>query len=175
MDLAQILLGCLENQLQAPHPWPVPSDRVMLRAGQEVIPLLSKSTDECCTGLGYVRIANLTGARDVRDPLAAAGCFATERVLALELGVFRCIPTPSAGEIITAEQWTEVALRADADAGAMEKAICCAFNDPTDSLRIGAVAVGLYEQIGPDANCIGGRMTVNIEMEACCDGQEDDR
>ena len=168
LELAQILLGCLEAQLQAPHPWPVPSDRVMLRAGEQVIPLASTMTDECCTGLGYVRIAGIAGARDIRDPLVASGCFSSERLLTLELGVYRCLPTPNADEIITAPQWDEAAMKLDADQGAMEKAICCAFTDPTDSLRIGAVTAGLYEPVGPDANCIGGRMTVNIEMEACC-------
>lgn len=168
MELAQILLGCLEAELQAPHPWPVPSERVMLRAGEQVIPLASTATDECCTGLGYVRIANIGGVREVTDRMAAAGCFMSERLLTLDVGVYRCLPTPGKDQIITADQWTEVALRADADQGAMERAICCAFDDPTDQLRIGPVAVGEYEQIGPDANCIGGRMTVNIVMEACC-------
>lgn len=168
MELAQILLGCLENALQAPHPWPVPSDRVMLRAGEQVIPLASTVTDECCAGLGYVRIATISGARDLRDPLVQSGCFSAERNLTLELGVYRCIPTPDASEIITADQWTEAALKLDADQGAMERAICCAFGGSTDSLRIGTVAAGTYEPVGPDANCIGGRMTVNIQMEACC-------
>jgi hypothetical protein len=168
MELAQVLLGCLEAELQAPHPWPVPTDRVMLRAGEQVIPLASTSTDECCTGLGYVRIAGISGVREVTDRMAAASCFMSERILTLELGVYRCIPTPDANEIITAAQWDEAALKLDADQGAMEKAVCCAFADPTDQLRIGPVAVGLYEPIGPDANCIGGRMTVNIVMEACC-------
>ena len=167
MDLAQILLGCLETQLQAPHPWPVPADRVMLRAGEQVIPLASTSTDECCTGLGYVRIAGVQGVRDVTDRMAASGCFMAERLLTLELGVYRCIPMPDANEIVTAEQWSEAALKLDADRQAMEAAICCAFGDP-EQLRIGPVAVGLYEPIGPDANCIGGRTTVNIVMEACC-------
>lgn len=168
MELAQILLGCLETQLQAPHPWPVPVDRVMLRAGEQVIPLASTVTDECCTGLGYVRIAGVDGIRDTTDRMASSGCFMSERLLTLELGVYRCIPTPEKDEIVTGDQWSEAALKLDADWQAMEAAICCAFDDPTDQLRIGAVAVGLYEPIGPDANCIGGRTTVSIVMEACC-------
>ena len=168
LELEQILLGCLEAELQAPHPWPVPTERVMLRAGEQVIPLLSSTgEDECCLGLGYVRNAGLSGVRDVNDRLAS-GCFERERVLTLELGVYRCMPTPNANSIVTAAQWDVLAQKLDADYGAMEKAVCCAFDDPTDQLRIGPVAVGLYEPIGPDANCLGGRMTVNIVMEACC-------
>lgn len=167
MDLAQLLLGCLSGELQAPHPWPVPPERVMLRAGEQVIPLASTVTDECCTGLGYVRIAGITGVRDVTDRMASSQCFMAERLLTLELGVYRCIPTPERDEIITAAQWDEAAMKLDADWRAMEAAICCAFGDP-ESLRIGPIAVGLYEPVGPDANCIGGRLTVNIVMEACC-------
>ncbi|MGW8357401.1 hypothetical protein [Streptomyces wedmorensis] len=167
MELQQILLGCLETQLQAPHPWPVPSERVMLRAGEQVIPLLSSNgEDECCLGLGYVRNAGLSAVRDVTDRLASK-CFQQERVLTLELGVYRCMPTPNANAIVTAAQWDVLAQKLDADYGAMEAAVCCAFDD-SDSLRIGPVAVGQYEPVGPDANCLGGRMTVNIVMEACC-------
>jgi hypothetical protein len=168
LSLAQLLVGCLATQLQDPHPWPVPPERVMLRAGQQVIPLLSSTgEDECCLGLGYVRVANMSGVREVTDRLASK-CFQRERVLALEMGVYRCMPTPEAGSIISAAEWDTLASKVDADYGAMEKAVCCAFDDPTDQLRIGPVAVGLYEPLGPDANCLGGRMTVNIVMEACC-------
>lgn len=168
LELAQTLLGCLEAQLQAPHPWPVPPDRVMLRAGEQVVPLLSSTgQDECCLGLGYVRNAGLSGVREVTDRLAS-GCFQRERVLALELGVYRCMPTPNADAIVTAAEWDTLAQKLDADYGAMEKAVCCAFDDDGDALRIGPVSVGLYTPVGPDANCIGGRMIVNIVMEACC-------
>ena len=168
LSLAQLLVGCLATQLQNPHPWPVPSERVMLRAGEQVIPMLaSTGEDECCLGLGYVRIAGVDGVRDVTDRMAASGCFMNERVLTLELGVYRCMPTPDAGAIVSATQWDTLAAKLDADWKAMEAAVCCAFSDP-DSLRINAVAVGLYEPVGPDANCLGGRMTVSVSMEACC-------
>ena len=168
LSLAQLLVGCLATNLQGPeHPWPIQDERVMLRAGEQVIPLLSSTgDDECCLGLGYVRIANLSGVRDIRDRLAS-GCFERERVLTLEMGVYRCMPTPEAGAIVSPTEWDTLAAKLDADYGAMEKAVCCAFDDP-ESLRIGPVAVGLYEPVGPDANCLGGRMTVSVSMEACC-------
>ena len=169
LSLAQLLVGCLAIQLQnPPHQWPIPSERVMLRAGEQVIPMLAATgEDECCLGLGYVRIAGVDGVRDVTDRMAANGCFMNERVLTLELGVYRCMPTPDAGAIVSATQWDTLAAKLDADWKAMEAAVCCAFSDP-DSLRINAVAVGLYEPVGPDANCLGGRMTVSVSMEACC-------
>lgn len=168
LELSQLLLGCLEINLQAPHPWPIPPERVMLRPGEQVIPLVSSTgDDECCSGLGYVRVAGIQGVRDVTDRMADSGCFMAQRVLTLEMGVYRCMPTPGAGSIVSAGEWDVLAQKLDEDWRAMEAAVCCAFSDP-DALRVGPIAVGAYEPVGPDANCIGGRTTVNIVMEACC-------
>lgn len=162
MDLAQQLLACFQAELQAPHPKPIAPEFVMLRAGSEVTPLLSTNGDECCRGLGWVRISSITGVRELNDTTSTAGCFGQERVLTLELGTARCAPTPGASTIPTEDQWTAVALMLDEDNGAMERAICCAFADADD------VAVGEYEPFGQDGNCIGAVMTVRIAMEACC-------
>ncbi|MEU7010367.1 hypothetical protein [Streptomyces sp. NPDC046332] len=167
MTLAQALLACLETELAAHPAKPVPAERVMLRAGAEVTPLLSTSTDECCTGLGWVRIAQITGVREINDTASVHGCFGQERVLTLEMGVARCAPTPSTNAIPTADQWTQVALLLDLDQGAMEAAVCCAFGDLSTVLAQD-LAVGDYEPFGVDGNCVGGTMTVRLVMEACC-------
>lgn len=166
MVLAQRLLACLQAELTDPaYPFPVPADKVMLRAGEDVAPMLSTVTDECCTGLGWVRIAGLSATAPDVTNVAFNRCFGTSRVLTLELGVARCIPTPGASGILTEDQWTQAALKLDEDNGAMERALCCAFeDDPT----LGPYAVQAYEPFGPDGNCVGGRMTINIVTEACC-------
>lgn len=163
MDLAQTLLACFQNELQAPHPNPIAPEHVMLRPGQEVTPLLSTNSDECCRGLGWVRIAQVSGVKQINSTAAQdSRCFGQERVLTLEIGTARCAPTPNAGEIPSEDAWTAVALTLDEDYGAMERAICCAFADQDD------VAAGEYTPFGQDGNCIGGTMTVQITMEACC-------
>lgn len=162
MNLAQQLLACFQAELQAPHPKPIDPAFVMLRAGAEVTPLLSTTGDECCRGLGWVRISSIAGVRELNDTASTARCFGQERVLTLELGTARCAPTPGASTIPSEDQWTAVALLLDEDNGAMERAICCAFADADD------VAVGEYEPFGQDGNCIGAVMTVRIAMEACC-------
>lgn len=162
MDYAQTLLACFQAELQAPHPKPIDPAYVMLRAGAEVTPLLSTTGDECCRGLGWVRVASITGVRQINDTATTAGCFGQERVLTLELGTARCAPTPGASSIPSEDEWTAVALLLDEDCGAMERAICCAFADAAD------VAVGEYQPFGQDGNCIGAVMTVEIAMEACC-------
>lgn len=163
--LAQELLACLETALLA-GPNPPPVNKIMLRAGSQVTPMLSTVDDECCSGLGWVRIARKSGVKGLGE-LDNVSCFSQERTLDLELGVARCMPTPGASAIPTEDQWEAVALQLDADEGAMEAAICCAFNDLEGSAAE-EVAVGEYLPFGPDGNCVGGTMTVFIRMSVCC-------
>lgn len=165
MMLAQDLLACLETALLA-GPKPPPANKIMLRAGAEVTPLLGTGTDECCTGLGWVRIASISGVRQLGD-LDNVSCFRQERTLTLELGVARCPPSAGISTVPTEDQWTAAALQLDADQGAMEAAICCAFGD-IDNIAAEEVAVGEYQPFGVDGNCIGGTMTVFVRMSACC-------
>lgn len=163
--IAQELLACLETALAA-GPNPPPSDKIMLRAGSEVTPLLGTTTDECCTGLGWVRVSRVSGVRQLGD-LDNVSCFQRERTLELELGVARCAPLSDTSTVPTEDQWAAAALQLDADMGAMEAAVCCAFNDLEGSAAE-EVSVGDYAPFGVDGNCIGGTMTVLIRMSNCC-------
>lgn len=173
MTLAQELLACLETQLTTVSAYPVPAEKVMLRAGAEVTPLLGTGTDECCTGLGWVRIANRSGLRELGEPLNT-DCFESERILVLEVGVARCAPSADHTTVPSEDQWTDAAMKLDSDMGSMEAAICCAFwdIDPVADQQlyrlVEEVAVGVYEPFGVDGNCIGGTMLVNIKMPVCC-------
>jgi hypothetical protein len=162
--LADSLLSCLTAQLAA---GPNPPAQVMLRAGSEVTPLLSTVSDECCGGLGWVRIDSISGVRQLGERDGQL-CFSQERTLTLEIGVARCAPVAqSASTVPTAEQWEAVAFQLDADQGAMEAAVCCAFGS-LEGTPAEEVAVGDYRPFGVDGNCIGGTMTVTLRMYACC-------
>lgn len=163
--LAQELLACLETALGA-RPNPPPASKIMLRAGEEVTPLLGTGTDECCTGLGWVRIASVSGVRQLGE-LQNVACFERERTLTLELGVARCAPSAPVSGVPTEDQWAAAAFQLDADMGAMEAAICCAFGDLDGSVAE-EVSVGDYRPFGIDGNCIGGTMTVLVRMSNCC-------
>lgn len=165
ITLAQELLACLQTQLVA-SPYPILPEHIMLRAGSEVTPLLGTNDDECCRGLGWVRIASISGVRQLGE-LDNTLCFSQERTLTLELGVARCAPSSDTASVPTEDQWTEAALKLDEDQGDMEAAICCAFGDIEGSFAE-EVAVGQYEPFGVDGNCIGGRMTVAIRITNCC-------
>lgn len=163
--LAQELLACLEAELLA-GPNPPPANRIMLRAGAEVTPLLGTQDDECCTGLGWVRIVRTEPVRTVGD-VSNISCYTQERNLVLEMGVARCAPSAPVSSVPTEEQWAVAALQLDADHGAMEAALCCAFADLEGSAAE-EVAVGAYEPFGVDGNCIGGTLTVTLRYTACC-------
>lgn len=165
MTLAQELLACLQTNLLA-SPYPIAAEHIMLRAGAEVTPLLGTNDDECCRGLGWVRIAGISGVRELGE-LDNVSCFSQERTLTLELGVVRCAPSAPIGSVPTEDQWTLAALQLDEDQGDMEAAICCAFGDLEGSAAE-EVAVGEYQPTGVDGNCIGGTMTVRVRMSACC-------
>ena len=165
MTLAQELLACLQTELTA-SPYPILPQHVMLRAGAEVTPLLGTTDDECCRGLGWVRIASVSGVREL-GTLDNVSCFSQERTLTLELGVARCAPSSDTAGVPTEDQWLVAALTLDEDQGDMEAAICCAFGDIEGSFAE-EVAVGEYRPFGVDGNCIGGTMTVTVRMTVCC-------
>jgi hypothetical protein len=165
--LAQELLACLQFQLAAPQTtFPIAPEHVMLRAGEQVTPLLGTGDDECCRGLGWVRIQSISGVREL-GTLDNVTCFQQERRLVLELGVARCAPSAPVSGVPTEDQWSLAATQLDSDQGSMEAAICCAFGDVEGSAAE-EVAVGEYRPFGVDGNCIGGTMLVNIAMTACC-------
>lgn len=163
--LAQELLACFETALAA-APNPPPAGKVMMRAGAEVTPLLGTGTDECCTGLAWVRIAGMSGVREL-GTLDNVACFQAERTLTLELGVARCAPTAPISSVPTEDQWMAAAMQLDADQGSMEQAVCCAFGDLEGSAAE-EVAVGEWTPFGVDGNCIGGTMQVFVRLSTCC-------
>ena len=171
LDAANLLLGCFQTALQAPHIAPIAPEHVMLRAGAEVTPLLGTNDDECCRGMAWVRIASITGVRQINSTAAGDSlCFRGERTLLLEMGAVRCAPTSPKESVPTEDQWNQAATLADADQSAMEQAICCAFNDldGPDTWWISDVAVQEYQPTGVDGNCIGGTMTIELTFNRCC-------
>lgn len=165
-EAAQVLLACFTTAL---NERPAPPAYIMLRPGQEVTPLLSTTKDECCQGLAWVRVAGIEVAPSL-DLQTGRRCFGTLRQITLELGVMRCAPTPPANTIPTADQWGALFLQLDSDYDAMEAALCCLrpfVEERTDEVPV----AGEYEPIGPDGNCIGGRMTITLEADCGCTEQ----
>jgi hypothetical protein len=162
MEHAVTLLDCLRTALESR---PEPPGVVSLRHGTAVIPSLGTDTDECCTGLAWVRVVSVEG-RWSRDDLAAK-CLSASRIATLEMGVYRCLPWGTTGAPPTASQWTNVSVLADEDRHAMEDALCCAWAELSQDGGF-PVRAGTYEPLGPDGNCIGGAMSVVLETDCGC-------
>lgn len=165
LPLAQTLLQCLEDALVANGN---PPGIICLRHGDHVSPMLSTTTDECCTGLAWVRVVSTN--RADRFDTGSSSCINHLRMTTLEMGVVRCMPTPPADQIVTCDQWTAVAVQADSDHSAMEAALCCLVADgllPGDP----EYRASLYEPRGPDGNCVGGTMQIEIDHGCACGSQ----
>ena len=161
MVAAQTLLDCLETALNTRAN---PPARMMLRAGEVVTPLLGTSEDECCDGLAWVRIA---GTQPRTSFNQVGECVGTGRRLTLEMGVVRCAPSADASSVPTEAQWTNAALQLDSDHDAMEAALCClAAAEDWDTVPV--LGADGYRPTGVDGNCIGGIMTVELEVDCGC-------
>lgn len=167
-EYAQILLTCLGEKI-ADGPNPIAPEYVCLRFGATVNPSLGTGTDECCTGLAWVRVAGVSAVNnDVDNPLYNR-CLNTGRRLTLELGTARCVPYGTVQTPTTCDQWTEAALKMDADHVAMEAAVCC-FTDTVLDMPYAPdlITVSEYLPEGPDGQCIKGSLLVSLDYYCGC-------
>lgn len=164
LTYSQLLLQCLDESLEvAAFPAPAHS---MLRGGEAVRPSISISDDECCSGLAWVRIVNVDP-RFTRDDFPSQ-CVNHLRVATLEMGVARCMPTPDATAMVTADQWNEVVARMESDHSAMEAALCCFQALGAEITGSPDLYPGQYVPFGPEGRCIGGTLQLTIEHACAC-------
>lgn len=166
VEFAQVLLECLRERLAA-GPNPIADEHVCLRFGERVDPMLGTNTDECCTGLAWVRVARIESLTDLDDS-QTGNCVTTARRLTLELGTARCVSWGTVQTPTSCDAWTVAALKMDADEQAMSEAVCC-FNDTmADSFGAPRISIGDYEPFGPDGTCIRGTQTVIVDYDCGC-------
>lgn len=168
-EIATAFVVCLATAYEGDAGAPA---EVCHRPGREVPLNFGRTQDECCTGLGWVRIASI---EPVLDPLQSETpdfnpCNTGGTRVVLELGTARCNPTgtPNAGP--TCAQWTELAERIDLDAAAMRRAVCCA-NDVLPGLSnesVYRVLRGVWEPLDSSGGCAGGTMQVTVWLD-CVD------
>ena len=112
-------------------------------------------------GRRAVRVAAiqpLTPTEGTRDP-----CGVRTWLVTLEMGVARCAPVGDINAGPTCAQLTEVAEQVQMDASAMVEAACC-LRPQVDSGRLG---MGTWVPFGPEGQCTGGIMPVQVEIDAC--------
>lgn len=163
--IADALRACLDDAYDTAADPDKPA-KIGLRAGQEAPLNFGTREDECCAGLGWVRIASI-------EPIATAvdnPCQLHSRTVELELGVARCAPFGDATAGPTEDQWATLVLRVDDDALRMRQAVCCYRTSlEGDPLReFWDVREGLWQPLPLEGMCAGGTMLVTVGME--CNG-----
>lgn len=164
--MATALLACFEEEVAKVLD---PPASVGLRPGQQVDALLSVNEDECCEGLGWVRIDDVFPSSDERFPLqdqtAGAWCNPRTWAVRLEMGVVRCAPTPDAYSIPTNAEWRDLVERHMQDAAAMRRSVICCFGELDISFLLGN-----WTPLPVSGRCSGGTTMVTVAAEYidCC-------
>jgi hypothetical protein len=162
--VATELLACLDSALD--ELGEAKPAHVGMRVGQTVALMLSTSQDECCEGLGWVRVAQVYPSTSfpAPDEVPFPGFGDPERrAVVLEMGVARCAPTPPAEEIPSDDQWNELSDQILNDAAAMRKAVCCfaALDDRRLYLE------GSWLPLDVEGGCAGGTLAIIVALRNC--------
>lgn len=170
-DVAKVaadLLLCLDAQLAKLRN---PPKSVSLRTGITVELLMAKARDECCEGVGWVRLVQIYPSSNFPDPDSGyMPCGPAALAAVFELGVARCAPTPDAARIPSGDQWNEVSLAVLEHAAAMRRAICTWSAADSDRMYV----PGLWTPLPVEGGCAGGTHQLTIATGACdCDTDEE--
>lgn len=162
--LAYELLACLEQEVDKV---PFPPKYRGRRPGQVVDHLISTTSDECCEGLAWVRVAGFVPSSSGFPTQDADPNIGPTRAWAitLEMGVVRCAPTPAENRIPSTAEWNAVADAVDDDAAAMRRAICC-FIDQEPSRRKSVLPLE-WVPLNTEGGCVGGTLQVVVRGPAC--------
>lgn len=161
LPVATSLLACLQEALADTAD---PPANVSLRVGTQVELLLAQSRDECCEGVGWVRVAAIYPSDEFPQPNTVwSSCGPLQWAAVLEMGVGRCAPTPEADELPTSDEWNTIAQAVLDDAAAMRRALCCFTDLEQDRMHV----AGLWQPLPVEGGCVGGYMTVTIAIDNC--------
>lgn len=168
-EIADLLRACLESAYADADDPETPAE-ICHRPGSEVPFSFGTSQDECCTGLGWVRVQTV---EPVVDPSAGGDaafnpCYGDRRVV-IEIGVARCNPFGDSSRGPSCEVWTELALRMDLDRLRMAQAVCCLGAEAVgESTGVYRVLAGAWTPVDSSGSCAGGSMEISVFID-CAD------
>ena len=142
-----------------------------------LLPGAQAALDDCGRGQAWVRVQSIYATDVFPNPAggAASACGGNYGwAVVFELGIARCAPVPDAqGNLPACDTYSDVTRRILADAAAMRQAVlCCDWH--TASGNTGKVITGPWQPFGPEGACVGGVMTVTVQVEDCvCDPPPD--
>jgi len=165
LPVATSLLACLQTALANVAD---PPEHVSLRVGTQIELLLSETRDECCEGVGWVRVVSIYPSANFPEPdLTYGRCWPIQWAAILEMGVARCAPTPEAADVPSSDEWNAIGEAVLDDAAAMRRALCCFADLEADRMYL----AGLWQPLPIDGGCLGGYMQVTVAIDACdCEG-----
>lgn len=161
-EIADALRACLDAAFTGDAGKPA---EICHRPGAQVPFSYGQYQDECCSGLGWVRVASIDPVVtfDQREQPSFSPCNVSDRRITLELGVARCNPSGDQSAGPTCDEWTALALRMDQDARAMREAVCCFADAHVDSAGpLYRAMAGLWTPIEASGGCAGGTTEVTV-------------
>lgn len=162
--VADELLECLRTEVAKVAN---PPAKVELRTGDVVNFFMTQDKDECCDGLAWVRVQNITPGYPEQQVEVTVSNEILNWSVNLEMGVVRCAPRDPT-VIPPAKEWSDVTYDVLDDAAAMIRAMCC-FAAP----RKGRVVPGIWTPLALDGGCTGGFMPLTVRRSPCtCDPTE---
>lgn len=171
LPVAQDLLECFRTALLAQHGTELMPEgdmpgQVCFRVGEIVSAEASVYQDVCCSGLAWVRVADIfASANDfpAPDTTVLLNCPIPAWGVVFELGVLRCAPTGDAYTIPGCPEWTALFETIMADAAAMRAAACCL----AQGLDPSSVGIGSWAPLPTSGGCAGGTMQISVQIENC--------
>jgi hypothetical protein len=165
MPILTQALQCLRDQAAvAPN---VPA-YFHLRPGADFEQQADQYGDECCDGIGWVRMAaNYEGSDEnwMEPNGTPSNCPPNSWAVVIEIGLMRCIPLArtARGERVTDAQWTAATQQQMDDAATLRRVLCC-LRDAFDQADVTAGQIGPLPNSG---GCGGVTIQVTIRADAC--------
>lgn len=173
LDMANLLLDCLNEQFELPIDGLDTPGLFCLRAGQEIAEDIDPfiGLDQCCSGLGWVRIGDSYPSSNFPEPdPVTVKCFPTSYAQAYEVGLLGCYPGSGDPEMQDCTDHTTAAI-ADTQRIRVLRQVACCFGDalnanPLTKGRLWTIT-GIGVQ-GPRGTCISRVMQVLVAVPKCC-------
>ncbi|MET0273772.1 MAG: hypothetical protein ABW360_12345 [Phenylobacterium sp.] len=157
-------LACLQNEAAKVEK---PPALFTIRPGDSFEPSADPWTDECCVGIGWVRMVSSFETYDFPAPASVmeGNCPPHSWAVVIEVGINRCVPVAGdgRGSVVTSEQWLAAA-QAQADDGAALRRMLCCLRELYD---VADVTAGQVNPLPLQATCGGVVLTVTVRRDAC--------
>ena len=167
MPILQEALACLRTEASLTEN---PPQHYHVRPGASFEPSADGyGRDECCDGIGWVRlVANYEGG-DANWLEPAGGvegnCAPIAWAVIIEIGLMRCVPVAAdrGGGNVTSEQWTAAAQAQLDDGAALRRVLCCL----REIRGVSDVVSGQLSPLENSGGCGGITLQVTIRADAC--------